>query len=246
VTNWSPSRLDGADSIFSAPPGRIKIDTVPNGGGLSLGTVPGALRSVHRFASARVEGADALALNWSTGFSGLVMSLHTANGGLEGTLTPFWDFPREERHADVRATRVPCDAPFDTSTRAQDRYPRSLFLADGRLVSLGSQLEAGPTSGLKPALASRFGDADSIAVRVRADGNVRGFDVFFADSLSTQLRDRMIEWLGNPTSGKDLASPTAGQLPPMVMWSSRTTTIVLMRSTDRNGHSFAQIRFQDR
>jgi hypothetical protein len=76
-----------------------------------LATPPGALPSIHRYALWQPALADSVQLIWSTGFSGLRMTVGGRLDELRGEAWAFWDFPRDPLTADAVAQRVPCDAP---------------------------------------------------------------------------------------------------------------------------------------
>ena len=57
-----------------------------------------------------MEKGDSIELRWTTGFSGVNMSLSHEGDTLRGLAETTWDFDRQVQHANVTMWRVRCDA----------------------------------------------------------------------------------------------------------------------------------------
>jgi hypothetical protein len=138
---WRPTQLLSEDSIYIAPPSRVRFDSSrterwPDR--LVLVTAPGGYPSVHRYAFWRPVGSDSVELLWSTGYSGLRMTLGGRPSELRGEARAFWDFPRDPLTADVAARRVQCDPP--ARPMAQRLVFRAVPLEGGDSVAVGATL----------------------------------------------------------------------------------------------------------
>jgi hypothetical protein len=112
---WSPALMLGPDERIITPPSRVLIDSMIGTRpyerrNLLLRPAPGAAPSVHRYSWWNMGRADSIQLRWTTGFSGLNMSLSHEGDTLRGVAETTWDFDRQAQHADVTMWRVACDA----------------------------------------------------------------------------------------------------------------------------------------
>ena len=112
---WAPALMLGADERIITPPSRILIDSTIGTRpyerrNLLLRPAPGAAPSVHRYSWWNMGRADSIQLRWTTGFSGINMSLEHAGDTLRGLAETTWDFDRQVQQADVTMWRVKCDA----------------------------------------------------------------------------------------------------------------------------------------
>jgi hypothetical protein len=112
---WSPALMLGPDERIVTPPSRVLIDSTIGTRpyerrNLLLRPAPGAAPSVHRYSWWNMGRADSIQLRWTTGFSGVNMSLSHEGDTLRGLAETTWDFDRQVQHADVTLWRVACDA----------------------------------------------------------------------------------------------------------------------------------------
>ena len=112
---WAPTLMLGADERIITPPSRVLIDSTIGTRpyerrNLLLRPAPGATPSVHRYSWWNMGRADSIQLRWTTGFSGVNMSLEHDGDTLRGIAETTWDFERQTQHADVTLLRVACDA----------------------------------------------------------------------------------------------------------------------------------------
>ena len=112
---WRPALMLGPDERIVTPPSRILIDSTIGTRpyerrNLLLRPAPGATPSVHRYSWWNMGRADSIQLRWTTGFSGVNMSLDHQGDTLRGIAETTWDFDRQVQTADVTMLRVRCDA----------------------------------------------------------------------------------------------------------------------------------------
>ena len=112
---WRPALMLGPDERIVTPPSRVLIDSTIGTRpyerrNLLLRPAPGATPSVHRYSWWNMGRADSIQLRWTTGFSGVNMSLDHEGDTLRGVAETTWDFERQVQHADVTMWRVACDA----------------------------------------------------------------------------------------------------------------------------------------
>ena len=112
---WAPTLMLGPDERIITPPSRVLIDSTIGTRpyerrNLLLRPAPGAAPSVHRYSWWNMGRADSIQLRWTTGFSGLNMSLSHEGDTLRGLAETTWDFDRQVQKADVTMWRVRCDA----------------------------------------------------------------------------------------------------------------------------------------
>ncbi len=112
---WRPALMLGPDERIVTPPSRILIDSTIGTRpyerrNLLLRPAPGATPSVHRYSWWNMGRADSIQLRWTTGFSGVNMSLDHRGDTLSGIAQTTWDFDRQPQTADVTMWRVACDA----------------------------------------------------------------------------------------------------------------------------------------
>jgi hypothetical protein len=112
---WSPALMLGADERIITPPSRVLIDSTIGTRpyerrNLLLRPAPGAAPSVHRYSWWNMGRADSIQLRWTTGFSGVNMSLAHEGDTLRGVAETTWDFDRQVQQADVTMWRVRCEA----------------------------------------------------------------------------------------------------------------------------------------
>ena len=112
IGKWSPTIALGEDSKDVAPPAVVRLFTTPGRGdlegqGMLVRPARSSRPSIHRGSFWFVE-EDRVVVVWTTGFSGLRMSLRPSPTGLEGEAESFWDVDRPPQRAHVDATRVGC------------------------------------------------------------------------------------------------------------------------------------------
>lgn len=114
LSPWFPEMKLGEDEEFITPPPRIQLFAEKGtegweGNGYIVRPAPGVKPSIHRGAYWLPKGRKSLEIVFTTGFSGLMMGLKTADAEtLRGRATTFWDFDRKKQTAEVTARRVPC------------------------------------------------------------------------------------------------------------------------------------------
>jgi hypothetical protein len=233
-----------ADSIFIAPPSRVRFDTARSErqpDRFVLSTPLGALPSVHRMAYWWPLGSDSVALVWSTGYSGLRMRLGGEPAELRGEARAFWDFPRDPLTAGVTARRVLCDVPARPGVANQRFVIRAVGLEGGDSVALGTPFAAirdradsvrGRTFRMRRAPAGLFVGAKMVDVSRSIGDTIRRVEVTYAaDAELESLVSRLSSTMGAPVSRDTsrLDAP-AGPGRVTVTWSNRTTTLWLSRS----------------
>ena len=129
MSAWEPALMLGADERIITPPSRVLIDSTIGTRpyerrNLLLRPAPGAAPSVHRYSWWNLGRADSIELRWTTGFSGINMSLSHEGDTLRGLAETEWDFDRQRQQAAVTAWRVPCAA--DAPTLAGDSLGRNI------------------------------------------------------------------------------------------------------------------------
>jgi hypothetical protein len=116
---WAPQLMLGGDERIVTPPSRVLIDSTIGTRpyerrNLLLRPAPGAAPSVHRYSWWNMGRGDSIQLRWTTGFSGVNMSLAQEGDTLRGIAETTWDFDRQVQQADVTMWRVACDAAAPT------------------------------------------------------------------------------------------------------------------------------------
>jgi hypothetical protein len=246
---WRSTQQLAEDSIYIAPPSRVRFDTArterwPDR--FVLLTAPGAVPSVHRHALWRSVGSDSLELMWSTGFSGLRMTLGGQRGELHGEARAFWDFDRTPSTADAIARRVPCAAPANPPAAAQRLVFRAVPLEGGDSVAVGatfSSIRAGADSvrgrqfRMRRAPAGPFAGATAVEVTVNRRDTVWRVEVTYpADTELESLVARLSSLLGRPVSRDTFRlRPSNDAASVSVAWSNRTTRLTLHRAKMMNG-----------
>jgi hypothetical protein len=104
----------GEDNEFILPPKRISLLNEHGAKGFEtegylLRPAPGEKPSIHRWSYWKPDGADAICLAWTTGFSGLTMKLHPDGDTLKGEAKSFRDFPGRRQTAKVVAHKINCN-----------------------------------------------------------------------------------------------------------------------------------------
>jgi hypothetical protein len=136
---WSPALMLGPDERIITPPSRVLIDSTIGTRpyerrNLLLRPAPGAAPSVHRYSWWNMGRADSIQLRWTTGFSGLNMSLSHERDTLRGVAETTWDFDRQVQHANVTMWRVACEAGAPTlagdSLRRNVPFSPSMHVAE--------------------------------------------------------------------------------------------------------------------
>lgn len=126
---WSPALMLGPDERIVTPPARVLIDSTIGTRpyerrNLLLRPAPGVAPSVHRYSWWNMGRADSIQLRWTTGFSGVNMSLSHEGDTLRGLAETTWDFDRQVQHADVTMWKVLCEA--GAPTLAGDSLRRNI------------------------------------------------------------------------------------------------------------------------
>lgn len=235
---WAPHRDFGRDSLYMAPPPRIRLQSDSAPPGLALTPAPGALPSVHRIAFWRHLGPDSVSFVWSNGFSGITMRLAASGEDLRGSARTFWDFPRETQTADVVARRVSCKAPLREEDRLAYHFPRGVELDGGDSIRVG---EALPGNGVHLVeekknvyrvyglpLAAPFSGAEQVRAVVDTAGVVRRIVVDFKRDVSHQnVLDAMIPLAGEPTT-RSVHRQSDGSEMRHAIWSDRVMEVWLV------------------
>jgi len=114
LSPWFPDMKLGEDEQFITPPPRIQLFAEkgtdgPESNGYLVRPAPGVPPSVHSSTYWMPKGTKGLEITFTTGFSGVVLSLKTSDAEvLHGKATTFWDFNRRKQTAEVMAHRVSC------------------------------------------------------------------------------------------------------------------------------------------
>jgi len=109
---WEPSLALGSEEVFTTPPAHIELRASKGTdrwakGYFVLAPARGAT-ALHRGLFWHFGAGGTVQLTFTTGYSGLTMSLARAGLNLRGTARSFWDAPRTEQTASVMATRESC------------------------------------------------------------------------------------------------------------------------------------------
>jgi len=111
--NWRPSLSLGEDKEFITPPSRIQLlDEHGSQGfetnGYLVRPAPRISPTIHRASYWVPKGPKTIEIVWTTGLSGLTMTLDLEGETLEGKAKTHWDFPRRSQTAKVTAHKVEC------------------------------------------------------------------------------------------------------------------------------------------
>lgn len=115
LSPWFPDLKLGEDEEFITPPHRIQLFATKGtegweAEGYIVRPAPGIKPSVHRYTYWLPKGPKSLEIVFSTGLSGLVISVKTADAQtLRGRAMTHWDFARKKQTAEVIAHRVQCE-----------------------------------------------------------------------------------------------------------------------------------------
>jgi hypothetical protein len=209
-------------------------------------TVPGGVPSVHRYAFWRPVGSDSVELMWSTGYSGLRMTLGGQPAELRGEARSFWDFPRTAMTADATARRVRCDAPAHPSAAAQRLVFRAVPLEGGDSVAIGAtfstisggaDLVRGRLFRMRRAPAGPFAGATAVEVSVNPRDTIWRVEINYpADTELDSLVARLSSLLGTPVSRDTFRLRTSNEVTSVgSSWSNRTTRLTVRRWTTTSG-----------
>lgn len=127
LSDWQPNLKLGEDVIFITPPHRIQLFAEPGkegweSNGYIVKPAPGVRASIHRGAWWLPKGPTTIEIVWTTGFSGLSMSLKLEGSELRGKAFSSWDFDRTKQTAEVVARRVDCQE-SENGDRGKGRKP---------------------------------------------------------------------------------------------------------------------------
>ncbi|MDQ4080867.1 MAG: hypothetical protein M3125_08930 [Gemmatimonadota bacterium] len=175
MSAWDPALMLGADERIITPPSRVLIDSTIGTRpyerrNLLLRPAPGAAPSVHRYSWWNLGRGDSIQLRWTTGFSGINMSLSHEGDTLRGVAETEWDFDRQRQLAAVTAWRVPC---ADAPTLAGDSLGRNIpFNPSMHVAERGSMRHylAGRSVAREWWEVIRTGDSLAIVTRVESAG----------------------------------------------------------------------------
>lgn len=186
---WAPALMLGADERVITPPSRVLLDSAVGTRpyerrNLLLRPAPGATPSMHRYSWWNMGRADSIELRWTTGFSGVNMSLSHEGDTLRGLAETTWDFDRQVQHANVTMWRVRCDAdapvlagdslrrnvPFNPSMHVAERGSLRHYV-DGRGVAREwwEVVRANDTLAIVARVESAAGSATPLVVTLRTD-----------------------------------------------------------------------------
>ena len=110
---WEPTIALGGDADFLQPPTRIELladvgtSSIERGKWL-IRPAPGVAASRHRFSYFGAVGRDSIELVWTSGFSGLRMTVALHSDTLRGHAHALWDFDRQQQSAPAQVIRRPC------------------------------------------------------------------------------------------------------------------------------------------
>jgi hypothetical protein len=186
---WSPALMLGPDERIITPPSRVLIDSTIGTRpyerrNLLLRPAPGAAPSVHRYSWWNMGRGDSIQLRWTTGFSGLNMSLSHEQDTLRGLAQTTWDFDRQVQHADVTMWRVACEAgaptlagdslrrnvPFNPSMHVAERGSLRHYVSGRGVAREWWELVRGrDTLAIVARVESAAGSAAPLVVTLRTD-----------------------------------------------------------------------------
>lgn len=114
LSEWRPKLNLGEDAEFITPPRRIQLFAEKGtkgweAEGYIVRPAPEIPRSIHRGSYWLPKKSNYIEIDWTTGFSGLVMALKVEGDKLRGQAKSFWDFPQRTQTADVVAQKVDCE-----------------------------------------------------------------------------------------------------------------------------------------
>lgn len=199
MSAWRPALMLGPDERIVTPPSRVLIDSTIGTRpyerrNLLLRPAPGAAPSVHSYSWWNMGRGDSIQLRWTTGFSGVNMSLSHEGDTLRGFAKTEWDFDRQPQQANVTAWRVACAAkatmlagdslgrniPFNPSMHVAERGAMRHYLA-GRAVARESWevVRTGDSLAIVARVESAGAAKPPLVVTVRTDTTFapRGLDV---------------------------------------------------------------------
>lgn len=175
---WQPTLMLGADERIITPPSRVLIDSAIGTRpyerrNMLLRPAPGAAPSVHRYSWWNLGRGDSVQLRWTTGFSGVNMSLALARDTLRGYANTQWDFQRTPQQAEVTGWRVPCDqGPILAGDSLQRNIPFSPSMHVAERGSL-RHFDGGQAVAREWWELVRGGDTLAIVARVESAASVR-------------------------------------------------------------------------
>ncbi len=98
---------------FITPPHQIMLSTeiLPGpknalGNARYLKPYPEGSHSIHSYSFWEILDDGSIFISFSTGYSGLFMTLTVSGDKLLGTAETFWDFPRQTQTAEVQLKRI--------------------------------------------------------------------------------------------------------------------------------------------
>jgi hypothetical protein len=112
---WWPWSF-GGDNEFVTPPAKIQLLPVKGTNGFEeygfvIHPIPPS-KSIHRFSYWQITSDNHAELEWTTGFSGITLSLDRHGEELRGWAHPHWDFPTFIPHImHVTAQPIACEIP---------------------------------------------------------------------------------------------------------------------------------------
>jgi hypothetical protein len=115
LSAWRPNLSLGEDAEFITPPHRIELFAERGkqgweANGYIVRPAPGVPASIHRGSYWLPKEPRSIEVVWTTGFSGLAMTLTINGEELIGKAKTHWDFERKQQTADVVARKVECQA----------------------------------------------------------------------------------------------------------------------------------------
>lgn len=123
LSAWRPTLNLGDDERELTPPSKIQLFGVRGSkgwetAGYVVKPAPGVEDAVHRESYWNPKGPRSIEIVWTSGFSGIVMSLKVDAAGLSGQAKSFSDSDRQQiQTADVVARKLDCTAPDDIVRR---------------------------------------------------------------------------------------------------------------------------------
>ena len=112
---WLPDiKLDPGELVFITPPPKVELQrqigkSLLEKGKHLLRPAPGTDAGIHTMSWWELDKImNEFILVWTTGHSGLTVSLKPTKFGLKGYAETFWDFSRTEQRSEVVAQPIPC------------------------------------------------------------------------------------------------------------------------------------------
>lgn len=254
VGAWDTPDAAVLDSLWHAPPARVRFSTLPGQWGYDgflVQPAPGSVQSPHRFTTWEPLGGDSLAVWWGDGLTGIRGTLAPdEDGGLTGEIRTLTDIAGSPTfRAELRGTPVECDAEPDAPRSAQRYIPRIVELEGGLWLELGRPVLSrenvlgdfnATAYFVRPASVGLFGGSSDVRVRVAVGDTVASVRLSFPEGAFAELRQRLESALGPAVYEDD------GPGWEMVGWLNREVAVSVHRAELVNGEESVRVFVHER